>query len=268
MPVPAPLVDLAELGARAADFARASRSPATVKCYRSDWADFIAWSSSVQLAALPASESTIGLYLSARAGCLSVATLRRRVAAIAVAHRLAGHRVDTKHPAIADVLAGIRRELGGRAKPKHAISVDELRAMLHKLPNSVSGIRDGAILLIGFAGAFRRSELAKFDIDDLTISSRGVAIRVRRSKTDQLGQGVTIGIPRSRKVTCPVAALEAWLGAVAVATGPLFRRSRDAATSARFACPMMPSPGSSSWRPNGSVSTRPSMPAIPCAAAL
>jgi integrase len=133
------------------------------------------------------------------------------VASIAVAHKLAGHRLDNRHPAIADVLVGIRRELGGRAKPKKAISVDELRHMVRKLPATVAGTRDRAILLIGFAGAFRRSELTALDFVDLNVNTRGVAITVRRSKTDQQGQGATIGIPRSRKATCPVAALEAWL---------------------------------------------------------
>jgi integrase len=209
--LPAPLVDLADLGARAADFARASRSVATLRVYRSDWADFSAWCTIVNLERLPADPTTVGWYLTARVDTLSVATLGRRVATIAVAHKLAGHRLDTRHPAIADVLSGIRREYGHRRAPKKAISVDELRAMLRKLPATVAGIRDRAILLIGFAGAFRRSELTALDIGDLNITSRGVAITVRRSKTDQQGQGATIGIPRSRKATCPVAALEAWL---------------------------------------------------------
>jgi integrase len=209
--LPAIIVDLADLGVRAADFARAARSPSTLRSYRTSWADFIAWCDDAGLPAMPSSPETIGLYFAARASELSVATLRHRLAAISVANNLAGHRVDTRHPAIADVLSGIRRELGRRAHSKSAVSVDELRRILRKLPDNVAGTRDRAILLIGFAGAFRRSELTALNIGDLTINSRGVAIMVRHRKTDQQGLGATIGIPRSRKATCPVAALETWL---------------------------------------------------------
>ncbi len=209
--LPAIIVDLADIGVRAADFARAARSPSTLRSYKASWDDFISWCDGAGLSAMPAAPETIGLYFAARAGQLSVATLRHRLAAISVANNLAGHRVDTRHPAIADVLSGIRRELGSRAPSKSAISVEELRRILRKLPDSVAGARDRAILLIGFAGAFRRSELTALNIIDLKINSRGVAITVRRSKTDQQGLGATIGIPRSRKATCPVAALETWL---------------------------------------------------------
>ena len=148
--LPAVLDALDDLGERATDFARASRSVATLRAYRADWSDFSAWCESVGRERLPTEPETVGLYLAARARELKVVTLRRRVASIAVANKLVGGRLDTRHPAIADVLAGIRRELGARASPKNAISVDELRAMLRKLPDTVSGIRDRAILLIGF----------------------------------------------------------------------------------------------------------------------
>lgn len=221
--LPAIISDLADLGTRAADFARTSRSIATLRAYRSDWQDFAAWCAGTGLSPLPVAPTTIGLYLTSRARQLTIATLRRRVASISVAQKLSGHRVDTRHPAIADVLSGIGRQLGSRPDRKNAISVDELRQMLRKLPDSIAGARDRAILLIGFAGAFRRSELASLNLDDLTFNSRGAAIMVRRSKTDQQGLGATIGIPRSRKATCPVAALETWLAAGRIVAGPVFR---------------------------------------------
>jgi len=121
------------------------------------------------------------------------------------------------------VLSGSRRQIGTRSNPKNALTVEELRAMLRRLPNTTTGIRDKAILLIGFAGAFRRSELTALDIEDLKITTRGVAIIVRRSKTDQAGEGQLIGIPRSRKATCPAAALEAWLEHAHISSGPVFR---------------------------------------------
>ena len=211
--LPALLPDLVDLGTRAADFARAARSPATERAYRSDWADFSQWCEATGLAALPAAPPTIGAYLTDRAGVLKVATLERRIAAITVAHRLAGHGFDSSHPAIARVLAGIRRTLGTRQERKTALLTEDLRKVVKALPPTVNGIRDRAVLLIGFAGAFRRSELTALDLDDIKVTTAGVVLVIRRSKTDQEGAGREIGIPRSRRsATCPVAALEAWLG--------------------------------------------------------
>jgi integrase len=218
--LPAPLENVAE---RAAEFARSSRSPSTQRAYKTDVRDFLTWCKAAGREFMPPDPRTVGLYLAARAGVLKVATLRRRIAAISVAYKLNGHRLDTAHPAIADVLAGIRRQMGSQAATKHAITVDELRAMIRKLPDTLAGKRDRAALLIGFAGAFRRSELAALTVEDLKITSRGVAVCVRRSKTDQAGLGHVVGIPMSNKTTCPVRALEAWLAAAGIAAGPVFR---------------------------------------------
>jgi site-specific recombinase XerD len=219
--MPAPLLTLEELAGRAQDFARATRAPATLRAYRADWTDFTTWCGAAGQTALPASPQTVGLYLAARSERLKVASLRRRLSAIAVAHKLAGLHLDLKHPAVSEVLAGIRRQLGSRSVAKTALSPDDLRRVLQKLPHTLAGTRDRALLLVGFAGAFRRSELAALDLVDIKLNTQGAAILIRRSKTDQAGIGETIGIPRSRRVTCPVAALEQWISALVAVNRPV-----------------------------------------------
>jgi integrase len=219
--LPARLGDLPAIGQRAADFARSARSPATLRAYEWDWADFVAWCDALDLASLPAEPTTVGAYLSDRAGKLKVATLERRRAAIAFYHRRAGHGFDNEHLAIASVMSGIRRTLGSRQDGKAAILTEDLRAMVRTLPDTLRGVRDRAVLLIGFGGAFRRSELVALDREDCQISSGGIVITVRKSKTDQEGRGREVGIPRSKR-TCPVAALEHWLRMAGIEDGPVF----------------------------------------------
>ena len=196
------------------------REAETLNRLASDWADFSAWCNSAERLALPAEPVTIGAYLSDRSGILKVSTLNRRLAAITAMHRLGGHGLDGKHPAIALVLAGIRRVYGTRQVAKRALLTEDLRRIVRKLRiDTPSGCRDRAVLLVGFGAALRRSELIALDLDDITITQAGLTILVRRSKTDQEGQGREIGIPRSRKsATCPVAALEAW---IALGTAPI-----------------------------------------------
>src|SRR5262245_28972829 len=132
--LPALPVDLIRLGTRAAEFARTSRSPATERAYRSDWADFARWCELAGLIALPAEPTTIGAYLSDRADSLKVATLNRRIAAITAAHRMAGQGLDGGHPAIVRVLGGIRRVYGTKQTAKTAILTEDLRRMVRALP--------------------------------------------------------------------------------------------------------------------------------------
>jgi integrase len=210
--LPALRIDLNAIGARAAAFARLSRSAATERAYGSDWVDFVAWCKSAERPSLPADPITVGAYLSDRSGILKPSTLARRIAAITAAHRLGGHGFDSSHPAVANVMAGIRRTYGTRQDAKTALLTEDLRRVVKSLPATLGGIRDRAVLLVGFAGAFRRSELVALNLEDVQISNAGITVTVRRSKTDQLGAGRELGIPRSRKsATCPAAALEAWL---------------------------------------------------------
>ena len=182
-----PAIDLAQIGARAAELARTSRSAATERAYRSDWADFSRWCELAGLIAPPAEATTVGAYLSDRADRLKVATLNRRIAAITAAHRMAGQGFDGGHPAIAGVLGGIRRRYGTKQDAKTAILTEDLRWMVRALPATLTGVRDRAVLLVGFAGAFRRSELVAIDLGDVKLSGAGLVITIGRSKTDQEG---------------------------------------------------------------------------------
>jgi len=215
---------LADVRRRAAQHALNALAPATRRAYAVDWADFETWCRAHRLVALPARPATVGLFLTARAPALKLATLKRRLAAIVTRHRLIGGHLDCRHPAIRDVLAGIRRWRGADSSSKQALSPRELRALLRVAPMGLRGARDRALLLIGFAGALRRSEIVALDRDALQVSRRGVALTIRRSKADPLGTGYIIGIPRGRNPgTCPVRALTGWLAAAAIRRGPVFR---------------------------------------------
>jgi integrase len=220
--LPARLDDLPTIGRKAAEFARSSRSAATLRAYESDWTDFVRWCMALDLDYLPTRPETVGAYLSDRSEKLKVATLSRRVAAISAKHRLAGIGFDNQHPAVSNVLSGIRRKLGSRPQAKTAILTEDLKAMVRGLPDTLRGARDRAVLLIGFGGAFRRSELVALDREDCEFSHGGVVLTIRRSKTDQEGHGRRVGIPRSKR-TCPVQALEYWLRLAGIEEGAVFR---------------------------------------------
>ncbi|MBI5164358.1 MAG: tyrosine-type recombinase/integrase [Magnetospirillum sp.] len=207
------------------DFMEAARSAATKRGYASDWRDFSAWCHDVGERPLPAAPAAVGRYLAARAGDLKPSTLKRRLAAIIVAHRAAGYALDGRTPAIADVLAGIRRTLGTAPAQKEALSTEDIGLMASVQPPSLTGLRDRAVILLGFAGAFRRSELAALTTRDLLWTSDGLAVTVRRGKEDQDGTGHLKAIPFAATDTmCPVRAVRAWVLTAKLDDGPLFRR--------------------------------------------
>jgi integrase len=206
-----------------ADYIRAAVSSATRRAYRADWADFGNWCDARGLATLPATAGTTCSYLADCAGRLKVSTVERRAAAIARAHEASGLPAPTAELAVRKVLAGIRRT--HRMAPDHRLplSTEQLRAMISTLPETDLGKRDRAVLLAGFAGAFRRGELVGLDVGDLVFTHEGVIITLKKSKTDQEGRGRRLAICRgANPTTCPVAALETWLTLVGP-TGPLFR---------------------------------------------
>jgi integrase len=209
-------------------FIGASRSPNTLRAYRSDFADFQEWAGTWQLASLPATPETVSGYLSwlASTGEVTAATIDRRASAISEAHKLSHLPSPTSDETVRKTLAGIRRVLGTAPRfQKTALATDDLRAMLdHMELDTLSGLRDRAILLLGFAGGFRRSELVALDVDDLEETAQGLRVRIRRSKTDQEGVGREVGIPFGRHVdTCPVKAWRAWQSAACLLKGPCFR---------------------------------------------
>lgn len=215
---------LAEALQSASDYAKASKSAATRRAYKCDWADFAAWCERAGAIALPAEPAVLASYLAQLADRgKKVSTIRRRLAAIAYAHRLKGLPLPGESDAVRAVLAGIRRTVGvavSRKAPATALVI--ARAIAARQPDRARGglrfLRDQALLLLGFAAALRRSELVALDIADLEFSDRGVIVAIRSSKTDQEAEGAFVAVPNGRKLK-PVAALRAWLDALARASG-------------------------------------------------
>ena len=216
---------VAQFRPRVAEFIQASRARSTRTGYQSDFRHFAGWCQDHNLEALPAAPETVAAYLTACAdsGELKAASIQRRVSAIACYHSAAGHDSPTTKAVVKLTLAGIRRQLGTHQEGKAALLTADLTAMVRRLPDNLLGIRDRAILLVGFAGAFRRSELVGLNLQDIETTADGSKVLIRRSKTDQEGHGQTVGIARGQKL-CPVAALEAWLAAAGITSGPIFRR--------------------------------------------
>ena len=209
---------------RAADYARAAHAANTLRAYAADWRDFSRWCDTTELAALPAAPATVGSYLADRAATRATATLARRLAAISTAHRLAGHHLDTRHPAIRTVMQGIRRTHGTAPRKANPLRTSALRTMLDTCDGaSLIDRRDRALLLLGLASALRRSELAALTVADLGFVDAGVTLAVTRSKTDQEAAGQVVGVVATGTPTCPVAALRTWLEAAGITEGAVFR---------------------------------------------
>lgn len=217
--------DLALVGDRARAYADQAKAANTIRAYRSDWRHFTAWCDERSLASMPATPETVALYLTDLAGTgFKASTLQRRLSAISQAHQYAGQPTPTKDAAVRAVWAGIRRAHGTAQEGKAPALVDELRAMIATLPIGLKGTRDRALLLLGFAGALRRSELVALDAADVVFVRDGLIVTLRRSKTDQDGQGRQIGIPAGvHPATDPVRAVKTWLRAADIVAGPLFR---------------------------------------------
>lgn len=214
----------AELRDRAREFATASRSEATLDAYASDLRHFSAWADANHRAAMPADPETVALYLTSMADSFKPSTLSRRVAAISVAHQHAGFPSPTADTLVRSVLTGIRRTVGVAPKQVAPATIGEIRKMTARMGQSTIEIRDRAMLLLGFAGAFRRSELVSLDLSDLQEHPDGILVTLRRSKTDQEGHGDSRAIPfGSDAATCPVRATQAWISAAGITDGPIFR---------------------------------------------
>lgn len=213
------------LSAEARGYASRSSAENTRRAYRAAWADFTTYCDVAGVSPLPASPETVGSYLAARAATVKASTLALRLVAIRQAHRLAGHRLDTGHPAIRETVKGIRRTHGAAVAKKEAATTTHLRDAVDRLAQApgLRPLRDRAVLLVGFAAALRRSELVALDVADLRFVAEGVVLTLRRSKTDTEGQGAEIAIPYGASDrTCPVLTLEAWLRAAAITAGAIF----------------------------------------------
>jgi integrase len=220
----APLAALDATAAEADAYHAQARAEATLRAYRADWRAFETWCAAHQLPILPAAPETVALYITELARDHKVSTITRHLASIAQAHKEQQYESPTRAAVVQNVLKGIRRAKGTAPTQKAAAEIAVIRAMVAALSPTLQGIRDRAILLVGFAGAFRRSELASLRLDDIQFTNDGVVVTLRHSKTDQEGEGYVKGIPYgSTPSTCPVRALRAWLDASGISAGPLFR---------------------------------------------
>lgn len=208
---------------RAADFARLDKSAATRAAYKSDFAIFTAWCSARGVDVLPATPGTVVGFLAAQADAgHKAATIGRRVSAIKYAHGLAGYESPTGSEVVKSTLHGIRRTIGTAPARKAPAVAETIRAAASMAPDGLKGIRDKAILTLGFALAARRSELVALDVADLEFCDEGLRVTIRKSKTDQTGEGATIAVCRGG-ACCPVKAIRAWLTAAGITEGPIFR---------------------------------------------
>jgi integrase len=218
---PAPLVTPLD---KARAYAEQATAENTRAAYRSDWSHFTLWCEAHGARPMPADVGTVASYLAECADSFKLATIERRLVSISKAHQVANEPNPAKTEQIHLVMSGIRRALGRAQTQKAPATLEPLRAMLDTLGSGPAGLRDRALLLVGFAGAFRRSELVALDVADLAFVPSGVVITLRRSKTDQEGQGRKIGIPMGLfPATCPVRALRAWIEAAELVSGALFR---------------------------------------------
>jgi site-specific recombinase XerD len=208
---------------RARGYANAEKAAATRRAYRADFVIFRVWCEERQLDAVPASPATVAAFLAHEASRnVKASTVGRRVDAIRYAHKLAGLDSPTDDERVKATVRGIRRTLGTARSKKAPATAERLLAMAANTGAGLKGLRDRALLLLGFAGAFRRSEVVALDISDIDQTPDGLKVTIRRSKTDQEGGGQVIAIPFGR-IACPVAALKDWTTAAGIQAGAIFR---------------------------------------------
>jgi len=209
---------------------RNSKANNTIRAYKSDFKDFGAFCAKNGFKSLPTEPKIISLYLTQLSmKDAKMSTLRRRLVSIGVIHKLKGLYLDTKHPIIIENLMGISRKKGNYQRGKKPILINQLKAIINVIDNAktkeIKRVRDKTIILIGFSGGFRRVELVSIDHEDLEFVPEGVKIIIRRSKTDQFGEGMIKGLPYfSNQTYCPVLHLKKWLELSNIISGPIFRK--------------------------------------------
>ena len=206
-----------------------SKALNTLRAYKSDYKDFASFCLRNGFKSMPSEPKIISLYLTYLSKSCKFSTLKRRLASISVIHKLSGRYIDTKHPVITENLMGIKRIKGSYQKAKKPILINELKLIVNvidKDKNEENRFKNKALILIGFAGGFRRSELVAIVYEDVEFVSEGVKIFVKRSKTDQSGEGMTKGIPYfSNPDYCPVISLKNWIEKSEIKSGKIFDMS-------------------------------------------
>jgi len=224
------VTDLKALHEETLNNLKSSKAINTIRAYKSDFKDFGAFCAKHRFRILPTEPKIVALYLTYLSGKdAKMSTLRRRLVSIGTIHKLKGHYLDMKHPVIIENLMGIKRTKGSIQKGKKPILINHLKAIVDVInkekTEEIKKIRDKSIILVGFGGGFRRTELISVDYEDLEFVPEGVKITLRRSKTDQFGEGMTKGLPYfSNETYCPVAHLKKWIKISNIKDGPVFRR--------------------------------------------
>ena len=209
---------------------KSSKSDNTLRAYKSDFKDFGLFCAKNGFKSLPSEPKVISLYLThLSTKDIKMSTLKRRLVSIGVIHKLKGHYLDTKHPSIIENIMGIKRRKGSSQKGKKPILINNLKILIKAIDkqknDEIKKLRDRTIILIGFSGGFRRNEIVSLNYDDLEFMPEGLKITLRRSKTDQYGEGTLKGLPYfDNPEYCPVLSIKKWLDFSKINTGPVFRR--------------------------------------------
>ena len=208
---------------------KSSKANNTLRAYKSDFRDFGSFCSRHGFDSLPTEPKIISLYLTHLSKTSKISTLRRRLVSISMIHKLKGHYLDTKHPIIIENLMGIKRVKGSIQKGKKPILINHLKSIINVINeqeiDEIKKMRDKTIILVGFGGGFRRTELISIDYEDLEFVAEGLKITVKRSKTDQFGEGMIKGLPYfTNENYCPVMNLKKWLQISKIKSGPIFTR--------------------------------------------
>jgi len=209
---------------------QSSKANNTIRAYKSDFNDFGVFCAQNGFKSLPSEPKIVSLYLThLSTKDAKISTLKRRLVSIGVIHKLKGHYLDTKHPSIIENIMGIKRRKGSIQKAKKPILINSLKLIINAIDKEnnqeIKKFRDRSIILIGFSGGFRRNEIVSLDYDDLDFVPEGVKINIKRSKTDQFGEGFTKALPYfDSSQYCPVMSLKNWLDISKVTSGPVFRR--------------------------------------------
>ena len=206
-----------------------SKAHNTLRAYQADFNDFSNFCNTNGFSSLPTDPKIVALYLTHLSSFSKFSTLKRRLASIKVIHKLKGHYIDTKHPVISENLMGIKRKLGVKQLSKKPILISDLKLIVQAIiddKNEYKKIQNKALILIGFAGGFRRSELVSIEREDIDFVDEGVKINIRKSKTDQTGIGMTKAIPYfDNKIFCPVISLNEWINYANISNGKIFNIS-------------------------------------------
>ena len=224
------VTDLKALHEETLNNLKSSKAINTIRAYKSDFKDFGAFCAKHSFKALPTEPKIVALYLTYLSGKdAKMSTLRRRLVSIGMMHKLKGYYLDNKHPVIIENLMGIKRTKGSIQRGKKPILLNQLKAIINVINQEkieeIKKIRDKAIILVGFGGGFRRTELISIDHEDLEFVTEGVKITIKRSKTDQFGEGMTKGLPYfANKTYCPVSHLKKWIEISNIKDGAIFRR--------------------------------------------